>query len=96
MLKGATAWLQAKVTDNGAVEDNDDWKVSCDMMMVMVMVMVMVVVMVMVMMVMMVIMMMKKHIRALFVTVTFHLKLRFAFGDESQMGRPAGCGQCQC
>lgn len=24
---GATAWLQAKVTDNGAVEDNDDWKV---------------------------------------------------------------------
>jgi len=26
-LSGATAWLQAKVTDNGAVEDNDDWKV---------------------------------------------------------------------
>ena len=29
-LKGATAWLEAKVTDNGAVEDNDDWKVSFD------------------------------------------------------------------
>ena len=26
--QGATAWLEAKVTDNGAVEDNDDWKVS--------------------------------------------------------------------
>ena len=28
--QGATAWLEAKVTDNGAVEDNDDWKVSFD------------------------------------------------------------------
>ena len=34
-LKGATAWLEAKVTDNGAVEDNDDWKVPFNMMMMM-------------------------------------------------------------
>ena len=42
---GATAWLEAKVTDNGAVEDNDDWKVP--LMMIMTMIMNMVVVMMM-------------------------------------------------
>ena len=39
---GATAWLEAKVTDNGAVEDNDDWKVPLMMIMTMIMNMVMV------------------------------------------------------
>ena len=34
---GATAWLEAKVTDNGAVEDNDDWKVPLMMIMTMIM-----------------------------------------------------------
>ena len=82
-LKGATAWLEAKVTDNGAVEDNDDWKVSFDMMMMMIMMV-------------KVMAMMKKHIRALFVTATYYLKIRFAFGDVSQMGQHAGCRQCQC
>ena len=39
---GATAWLEAKVTDNGAVEDNDDWKVPLLMILTMIMNMVMV------------------------------------------------------